>query len=107
MRIAKSYKHYKHIDARNARVLMNECNQSAAGAVVYYYEAYTMKLSKLDYSFESIDLIDISIATQSIVKEGVEAPLKAIMSNAGRSFDWFTSCKTETYIPERKHKRNN
>lgn len=58
MRIAKSYKHYKHIDARNARVLMNECNQSAAEMVVYYYEAYTMKLSKLDYSFESIDLIE-------------------------------------------------
>lgn len=53
-------------------------------------------------AYESIDLTDISIATQSIVKEGVEAPLKAIMSNAGRSFDWFTSCKTKTSVYDAK-----
>ena len=68
MRIAKHYKSYKHIDARNARDLMNECAKTSAEMMPFYYEKYTMKPCNMDYSLDSMESIEEYIICIKLAK---------------------------------------
>ncbi len=82
MRIAKHYKSYRYIDARNARDLMNECAKSSAEMMPFYYEKYTLKPCNMDYSLDSMELVEECIKCMRKVKLN-DADLKCQLQSAG------------------------
>lgn len=49
--------------------------------------------SALIQALNATDISDLSRETASIIRAGAEQPLRTIMSNAGRSFDWFDTVR--------------
>ena len=47
-------------------------------------------------ALNAVELGDLSRETASIVRAGAEQPLRTIMANAGRSFDWFNTARSAT-----------